>query len=47
MRPFSYSFEKRNVAPSSRRRISSPFMRAICCEKSAANGIARERHSSV
>ena len=47
MRPFSYSFEKRYVAPSRSVRISSPFIRAICCEKSAANGMERERHSSV
>ncbi|CAM5522321.1 hypothetical protein SALBM217S_04472 [Streptomyces griseoloalbus] len=47
MRPFSYSLEKRYVAPSSSIRISSPSMRAICWEKSAANGMPRERHSSV
>ncbi|CAM5713660.1 hypothetical protein SGLAM104S_00851 [Streptomyces glaucescens] len=35
------------MAPSSRMRISSPSIRAICWEKSAANGMARERHSSV
>lgn len=47
MRPFSYSLENRYVAPSSSIRISSPFIRAICWEKSAANGMPRERHSSV
>lgn len=47
MRPFSYSLEKRYVAPSIRVRMLSPSMRAICCEKSAAKGIPRVRHSSV
>ena len=47
MSPFSYSLEKRYVAPSSRVRMSAPDMRAICCEKSAAKGMLRALHSSV
>ena len=47
IRPFSYSLEKRYAAPSISVRMSSPSIRAICWEKSAAKGIPRVRHSSV
>ena len=46
-RPFSYSFVNRYDAPSTSRRMSSPCIRAICWDGSAAKSYPRSRHSSV
>jgi hypothetical protein len=43
----SYSLVMRYEAPSIRVRISSPSIRAICCDGSATNAYPRSRHSWV